>query len=316
MTSRMNIVTSNRLEILAEHLALVVREEQADPFSPEIIVVQSSGMQRWVSMELARHNGICANCHFPFPNRFLNDLFSKMNPDLPKMSLFDPGILAFRIMQRLPECIDNPEFQSLKAYLSGDKKKIKLYQLSQKIADTFDQYLVFRPDMIFNWEAGRADHWQAVLWRKLSAGTETRHRAALKSDLIEWIRKQPLGIRNLTERISVFGISYFPSFHLQVLAEISKQIPVYLYLMNPCKAYWADVVSAKEMARLQRKFADTQTDGDVANLHLESGNRLLASLGALGRDFFKRISAMDFNIDECVRDPGRNNLLNCIQSEL
>jgi len=312
----MNIVTSNRLEILAGHLARVVREPLSDPFSPEIIVVQSSGIQRWVSMELARHNGICANCHFPFPNRFLDDLSSGMNPDLPDLSPFDPGILTFRIMQLLPECLENPEFKSLQTYLAEDAKKLKLYQLSQKIADTFDQYLVFRPDMIFRWEAGKADHWQAVLWRKLTAGTEVRHRAALRDDLIDWIRKQPPGIRNLPERISVFGISYLPPFHLQALAEISKQIPVYFYLMNPCKEYWADIVSQKEMVRLQRKFAGTRRDGDMANLHLESGNRLLASLGALGRDFFERISAWDFAIDERFRDPGRHSLLTSIQSEL
>ena len=312
----MTIVSSNRLEILAERLAQVVREPLSDPFSPEVIVVQSSGIQRWVSMELARHNGICANSHFPFPNRFLNDLFSRMDPDLPEKSLFDPGILTFRIMQILPECYENPEFQSLQAYLAGDKKKLKLYQLAEKIADTFDQYLVFRPDMIFSWEAGRAGHWQAVLWRKLTIGTQARHRASLRDDLIDWIRTQSSGIRNLPERISIFGISYLPPFHLEALAEISKQIPVYFYLMNPCKEYWADIVSQKEMARFQRKFAHTQTDGDVQNLHLESGNRLLASLGALGRDFFERISATDFNMDERFRDPGHNSLLTSIQAEL
>jgi len=310
------VFCSNHLEILAEQLAQVVREPLSDPFSPETIVVQSSGMQRWVSMELARHNGISANCHFPFPNRFLNDLFAGMDPDLPEKSLFDPAVLTFRIMGLLPECLENPDFQSLRTYLAGDEKKLKLYQLAEKIADRFDQYLVFRPDMIFNWEAGRADHWQAVLWRKLSAGIKARHRAALRNDLVDWIRSQSSGIRNLPERLSVFGISYLPPFHLEALAELSERIPVYFYLMSPCREYWADIVSAKESARFQRKLADRPTTRDVAALHLESGNRLLASLGALGRDFFKRISAADFSIDERFRDPGRSSLLTAIQSEL
>ncbi|MDF1592864.1 MAG: exodeoxyribonuclease V subunit gamma [Desulfobacterales bacterium] len=310
------VFTSNRLEILAEHLARVVREPLSDLFSPEIIVVQSSGIQRWVSMALARHNGICANTYFPFPNRFLNDLFSRMDPDLPEKSLFDPGVMTLRIMQLLPECLENPEFQNLQAYLAGDKKKLKLYQLAQKIADTFDQYLVFRPDMMFSWEAGRADHWQAVLWRKLSIGTEARHRASLRDDLMNWIRTQPSGTRVLPERVSIFGISYLPPFHLEALEEISKQIPIYFYLMNPCKEYWADIVSQKEKVRYQRKMAVTRAGEEHANLHLESGNRLLASLGALGRDFFRRISATDFNMDDRFRDPGRNSLLTAVQADL
>ena len=60
----LNIFTSNYMETLAEQLALIVRTPLSSPFSPEIIVVQSRGMERWVAMELSRHNGICANCFF------------------------------------------------------------------------------------------------------------------------------------------------------------------------------------------------------------------------------------------------------------
>ena len=62
------LYTSNRLEILAEKLAQVLSAPLASPLQPEIILVQSKGMERWVSMELARHNGICANCRYPFLN--------------------------------------------------------------------------------------------------------------------------------------------------------------------------------------------------------------------------------------------------------
>ena len=87
----LKIYTSNYMEILAEQLARTVREPLSSPLSPEIIVVQSRGMERWVSLELARHNGICANCHFPFPNVFLEEFFKKMIGDLPDESPFDPG---------------------------------------------------------------------------------------------------------------------------------------------------------------------------------------------------------------------------------
>ncbi len=56
------LYTSNRLEVLGEKLAEVLSKPLASPLQREIILVQSKGMERWVSMELARHNGICANC--------------------------------------------------------------------------------------------------------------------------------------------------------------------------------------------------------------------------------------------------------------
>jgi exodeoxyribonuclease V gamma subunit len=73
--TNLKLFTSNRLEILAKQLAGVVRTPLPTPFTPEIIVVQSRGMERWISMALAGLNGISANCSFPFPNAFLEDIF-------------------------------------------------------------------------------------------------------------------------------------------------------------------------------------------------------------------------------------------------
>ena len=139
----LNIFTSNRLEILAEQLARVVRKPLLFPTSPEIIVVQSKGMERWLSMELARHNGICANCKFPFPNTFLQEITKKVMPDLPERSPFDPDIMVFGIMKTLPHCLELPGFEHLKRYLDDDTCDMKLFQISQKITDLFDQYSVY-----------------------------------------------------------------------------------------------------------------------------------------------------------------------------
>ena len=186
----LNIFTSNRLEILAEQLAMLFREPLSSPISTEIIVVQSRGMERWISMELAGHSGVCANCAFPFPNAFLQEMFYKLIPDLPDESPFDPVTMTFRIMKILPECIQLPGFESLESYLADDTKGMRLFQISQKIADLFDQYLVFRPEMIFGWERGKEDHWQANLWRKLLSGKEKMHRAWLRKALFDKIRKR------------------------------------------------------------------------------------------------------------------------------
>ncbi|MCJ7615378.1 MAG: exodeoxyribonuclease V subunit gamma, partial [Desulfobacterales bacterium] len=170
----LNIFTSNRLEMLAEQLSRIIGSPFSgtlpSPLSREIIVVQSKGIGRWLSMELARHNNISANIFFPFPNTCLNEIFKKLMPDMPEHSLFDPDIMTFRIMDILPECRHRAGFESIKKYLADDKNKLKLFQLSEKISETFDQYLVFRPDIIFKWEEGKEDHWQAKLWRELISG--------------------------------------------------------------------------------------------------------------------------------------------------
>ncbi|MCX5906169.1 MAG: exodeoxyribonuclease V subunit gamma, partial [Deltaproteobacteria bacterium] len=93
------LYTSNRLEILAAQLAEVLRIPLSSPLMSEIILVQSKGMERWISMELAARLGICANYRFPFPNHFVYQVFREFIPDLPEASPFDPAIMAWEIMK-------------------------------------------------------------------------------------------------------------------------------------------------------------------------------------------------------------------------
>lgn len=311
---RLNIYTGNSMEVLAEQLAGTVRKPLSSPIDPEIVVVQSGGMARWVSLELARHNGICANCFFPFPNRFLSEIFKKLIPDLPEESPFDPMTMTFKIMKMLPACVRLPGFTSLKRYLLDDTNGIKLFQLSQRIADLFDQYLVFRSDMIFRWESGEENHWQAQLWRKLSSKEKHRHRAGLRKIFFERIRKAPVQKEDFPERVSIFGISYLPPFYLEVFVELSRRCPVNFFLMNPCSAYWADIVSDRELKKIKKKYnpsAEIQKD-----LYLEEGNKLLASMGILGRNFFSLINELDGRTVEMFVENDGKTLLSKIQSDI
>jgi len=131
----LELFVSNRLEILAEKLAEVLRTPLASPLEKEIIVVQSKGMERWVATELARHHGICANCRFPFPNTIVYDIFQKVIRDLPERLPFDPTIMTWKIMKLLPSCITQPGFESIRNYLDDAGGNLKSLQLSGRIAN-------------------------------------------------------------------------------------------------------------------------------------------------------------------------------------
>ena len=308
------LYTSNRLEILAAQLAEVLRIPLSSPLMSEIILVQSKGMERWISMELAARLGICANYRFPFPNHFVYQVFREFIPDLPEASPFDPAIMAWEIMKILPPCLTREGFESLRGYLREDSIHLKRYQLATRIADLFDQYLLFRPDMIRAWENNEEGHWQAVLWRELVQGKPKIHRAALLDAFLGKMEKAEVRFATLPERISVFGISALPPFHLRVLKEISRFLEVNLFLMNPCREYWADIVSGREVIRVMER--EKKVESSPEDLHLDRGNSLLASMGMLGREFFGLVAELGGEEQELFVDPAPDNLLSCLQGDV
>ena len=150
----LRLFTSNRLEILAEQLARGAESPLGSPFTAETVLVQSQGMARWLQMELARRHGVCANVRFPFPKAFSEEVARLVLPDLPEDSPFQLDALAWRIMGLLPTLLVKPAFADLKNYLVDPNDQRRRWQLAEKIAYVFDQYLIFRPELILKWDTG------------------------------------------------------------------------------------------------------------------------------------------------------------------
>uniref|UniRef100_C6DYD1 Exodeoxyribonuclease V, gamma subunit n=1 Tax=Geobacter sp. (strain M21) TaxID=443144 RepID=C6DYD1_GEOSM len=282
----LKIYTSNRMERLVDELERVVRAPRpapCTPFDKELIVVQNKGMQRWLSMELAARIGVWANGEFLFPNKFVQEVFAHVLPESPADApLFAPEVMTWRILGLLRHSAGRAGFEEVAGYLADDGDGLKRMQLARRISDTFDRYTIYRPKELLRWEQGEEEHWQAQLWRALHEGTGQKHRARLLHDFLA-SRKND---RSWRRRISVIGIPSLPPFHLDVLAKVAEHAEVNLFLLNPCRQYWGEIVSERELARLEKH-------GQGEEQWYETGNPLLASWGKLGRDFFKAI------IDDC-----------------
>jgi exodeoxyribonuclease V gamma subunit len=309
-----NLYSSNRLEILAGKLSELLKRDPLAPLEREVVVVQSRGMQRWLSLELARHLGICANMWFPFPNAVVNRLFQAAFPDLPDESPWDPDVMTWTLIGMVPAWLAKPGFEAVKAYVGESPHSLKIYQLCLRIASTFDQYLTFRPDMLLEWEKGNDNHWQAALWRGLRSRYTAPHRAGLREAFLERIRSGALTDARFPKRISVFGISTLPHFHIEILGAAALVTEIHLFLMNPCEEYWLDIVSQRTLARMGDHIEDS---GWVPEpLHFETGNSLLSSLGTLGREFFSLIGRLDPFEHEYFQGPETVDLLSWIQHDI
>ena len=218
------IYHSNKLDLQKDLLVqLISREPLSDPFQQETILVQSPGMAQWLKLELAEALQIAANIDFPLPASFLWRSFSAVLEDVPERSPFNKEALTWALMELLPGQLDQQEFAQLRRYLENDTGQYKLYQLCGRVADIFDQYLVYRPDWIADWEAGddRPDisstqPWQPGMWRLLQQhildlGQSHWHRGNMFSGFVKALEQGRFDSSLLPARLFVFGISALPS---------------------------------------------------------------------------------------------------------
>ena len=308
----LKLYTSNKLEILLDALFEVVKTPHASPLSPEIIVVQNKGMQHWISMQLSERFKIWANAHFLFPNSFIEELFKQI---ITEYSPFNPQELTWRIMDALPKMINRSEFEPIKNYLI-DNRQLKLYQLCSQIADIFDQYSLFRPSMVLEWEKGKTKNWQSILWQSLFNEGKPKHRAKLREEFFStfagYFKNNSLW--NDISRISIFGISSLPPFHAEIISALSTIIDVHMFLLNPSIDYWDDILSEREIHKIIKKKGKKHIP--QMDLHWDQGNSLLASWGAYGRDFIAMMHGFDAEEFTIASDPQDSSLLSFIQSDI
>lgn len=227
---------SNSVEELADALADSIQSPLASPFEPEIILVQSLGMAKWVNLELAKRLGVFANSSMVFPNALINSLLSKVLPNIDEKIFLDREMLAWMILDRLLNSNRlKDKFNHLEEYCSGkdksfdeNERKFRAFQLARQLAMTYDQYLTYRPDYIQSWEKMESDYefkrkiesefqekmkpefeekikydskkynwyWQAELWRSICKE---------KIDCGENIETEPQDVKEFTHKAAKYN---------------------------------------------------------------------------------------------------------------
>lgn len=280
----MQVHRSHRMERLVDVLAEVVRTPAAGTLQPETILIQSKGMERWLSNELARRLGVFANARFPFPRLFIDQIYDDIVP-LPAGSHnhYSREVLAFTTLGLLDEMRSDSAFASIAGYLDDDPSELKRFQLAERIAHVFDQYLVYRPAMLLRWERGMGADWQPKLWRALSQRLGGEHFAKRTERFFhEW---SPLLFPKtaLPKRVSVVGVNALPPIYLKVLNQLSELCDVQVFALSPSGEYFAQTRSLREV--VHSKHGHKTLDFDDEQLEALQGNPLLASLGRTGRQF-------------------------------
>ena len=289
------VLHSNRMEGLRDLMVEHIQRHPLPPLAAETILVQSNGMKHWLSMALASDDalGICAATRMVLPSSQLWQIYRTVLgvERLPMHMPLDKAPLAWRILRKLPQWLDDPRYAVLAHYMGEDRNGIRAYHLAQQLADVLDGYQNYRSDWLSNWAKG-VDHWeraqalpdsqawQAAMWRDLLQDVQQHapwsgqfeSRSDVHQAFIQSLHQLPPGsIQGLPPRLMVFGVTALPMQTMQALVALGRHLPVLMFVHNPSQEHW----------------------GHLSEDLSQGGHPLLAAWGKQGRDYLHAIDQFE-----------------------
>jgi len=293
------VYRASRVEALLDPLRELLRAAPpAHALAPQEIIAAHPGMRRWLGRELALRqgpHGVAANLRIELPSAWLDRLARDvLGEEAVALRPYRRELLRWRIHEKLV-AIDDAE---LAAYLQGEAttRERRRFQLADRLARLYSQYLVYRPDWLADWAKGRRGAVQggflAPLWKALREDIGVPHRGERVAQLIAALDRHEGGAK---EPLHVFGIAHLAPAELAVLRAVARRRMVALYVPDPCRAYWGGLRGERSALRelVERDPAGEQAE----SAFLEQGHPLLAAWGRLGQHFVLALDDVGAQVD-------------------
>jgi len=282
----LQLYVSNSLERLSQKLTDDLRELQGSVFMRPSIVTQTEGINSWLKIQMAYQLGIASNLSFFSPTDIIGAVYQAVcRKRMPPAGAHQ---LQWMIYSLLGEADFIRQFPTVSDYYLQQESKRQ--SLAIKIADLFDQYQVYRPQHIEQWNKGQLDndpdlHWQSFLWHRLilQYGAVFTDRTTITQEILEALQlpENREKLQRELPHIYFFGMAIITPFYLNLFQKISEITSISFYLNNPApETYWMDQVTEKVMAKI------LQRDKRRTPEHFHLGNDLLLNWGKVIKDSF------------------------------
>lgn len=312
----LRLIRSPSIEDLATALADgLAASRPADPIEPQQVLVSTNAMGRWLALAISERLGICAGIDFDFGGRHLRRLLRELAAQPEGPDPWEPDSLRWRLAAMLDGLPDTCPWQPLRQLwhrpdLPAGQLDGRRLQLLLELADTLDQYGLYRPGPVRRWLAGDdsgfdgkplADdqRWQPALLRGLQ---EQAAAAGFDHPAQRLLQRPRPSTQGPPPALHVFGLTSLPPPFLQLLGQLvtDGRRPVHLYVLSACLDPWAALP-------LPAADRDDPLTGDALLQHLEDtllqqGQRLLIHLGRSQRDFAWQLELLRTDLQEAVDD--------------
>lgn len=289
------VYRASRLEALLDPLLhLLDSAPPAAALAPQTVIAAHPGMRHWLVGALARKRGpggIVANLEIRLPSEWLDTLACAV---LGESAVALAPYRRERLRWRIHAMLDGIDDPLLRRYLGGGDRARRRYQLADRLARLYAQYMVYRPDWLAAWERGRDEvpepTFLAPLWRALRAAIDRPHRAEVLGALLRALDRAPPATLP-REPLHVFGLSHLAPAELAVFAAVARHRLVVFHVPDPCREYWAGLRGTRAQRQALAARLDAG-DGAEAAFIEEAGHPLLADWGRMGQHFMLALAGL------------------------
>ncbi len=320
-TTGLVIYRASRLEALLDPFRdLLAATWPTDPLAPQTVIAAHPGMKQWLTGALARRmgpRGIVANLDVVLPSTWIDRLAqSRLGAQAVSLPRWQRAQLRWNIHEWLGDAasvpgLDDPRIRRfLDPSLSAAERARRRFQLADRLARLYSQYLVYRADWLDAWAGGitrfatrnAADaqliatetRLLAPLWRQAVANIGP-YRSQVVAELIATMQASGDSDAPLPA-LHVFGASHLAPAELAMLRAYAKRALVALYLPDPCRDYWG-VLGEGDAASWRAREDQLIEAADGGDWWRPQGHELLARWGRLGQHFFAALADGDVRED-------------------
>ncbi len=275
------------------------------------IAVPNYFLGKWLSEQITIKNKISALYEFKTISNFTESLLTNFFPGID-MGLWNFDSIKWGIIDSLEELNSFKESFPLKNWINkylDNEKTIDgdLYNLTKKIAKNFIDYLIFRPEMISDWNRYEINSinlfknlnsdqfWQPILYKLLEKKLSEKPPCLYMIKLIKHLTKVKNAQFQLPNQIYIISDNNLSKLHINFYSEISKFTKVNLYLLSAGDDLWNRI----NFLEGELKFDNFKSKLNLNNTNIEK------IFGKFGANFQKLIEENIYKEDINLK----NNLI-------
>ncbi len=325
----LNIYKSNKIEVISDLLAEELKI--CPPFITEQleIAVPNYFLGQWLREQITIKNQISALYELKTISSYTESLLTNFFPEID-MGSWNFESIKWGIIDSLEELNSFKESLPLSNWINKylDNKKTldgDIYNLTKKITNNFIDYLIFRPEMIAEWNRYEINSlnlfknlksnqfWQPILFKLLEKKISVKPSCLYMIEVINNLRKFKDFQCKIPNQIYIISDNNLSKLHINFYSELSKFTKVNLYLLSVGDDLWNRINCLEG----ELKFNDFQSKFNLKNTNIEK------IFGKFGANFQKLIEDNIYKEDINLKnnliyiDPTINfSLLNQIQKRL